>query len=98
MKNTGCQSSICFSLQKDITKMLFDTCSPRCNDRDGQIVGKAGKQFDGNQCLVDALYSDASNVNEEGVQSTWTQVREKYSATVDSEIKELNQKIASLKS
>ena len=56
------------------------------------------KQFDGNQCLVDALYSDASNVNEEGVQSTWTQVREKYSATVDSEIKELNQKIASLKS
>lgn len=56
------------------------------------------KQFDGNQCLVDALYSDASNVDEEGVQSTWTQVREKYSATVDSEIKELNQKIASLKS
>ena len=50
------------------------------------------KQFDGNQCLVDALNRDASNVNEEGVQSTWTQVREKYSATVDSEIKELNQK------
>lgn len=36
------------------------------------------KQFDGNQCLVDALYSDASNVNEEGVQSTWTQVREVF--------------------
>ena len=44
------------------------------------------------------VYLPLSNVDEEGVQSTWTQVREKYSATVDSEIKELNQKIASLKS
>ena len=47
MKNTGCQGSICFSLQKDVTKMFFGTCPSRCNDGDGQSVGKAGKRFIG---------------------------------------------------
>lgn len=49
--------------------------------------------FDGNICLVDALYNYSSQFNEEGTQMTWTQVREKYSATVDSEIKSLNESI-----
>lgn len=49
--------------------------------------------FDGNQCLVDALYSESSTVDDEGNQPTWTQVREKYTSTVESELKELNEKI-----
>lgn len=53
-------------------------------------------QFDGNICLTDALYNYSSSEDEEGVQQTWTQVREKYSATVDSELKELNTKLASM--
>ncbi len=49
--------------------------------------------FDGNSCLTDVLYNHASEEDEEGGQSTWAQVREKYSATIDSEIKEVNQKV-----
>lgn len=51
------------------------------------------KQFDGNQCLVDALYGEASTIDDEGNQTTWTQVREKYTSTVDSELKNLNESI-----
>ncbi len=51
------------------------------------------KLFDGNQCLVDALYGESSTINEEGNQPTWAQVREKYTTTVESELKELNDKI-----
>ncbi|MBR1750462.1 MAG: extracellular solute-binding protein [Ruminococcus sp.] len=50
-------------------------------------------QFDGNQCLVDALYGSSSSQDEDGVQMTWTQVRETYSATVDSEVNNLNKQI-----
>ena len=51
--------TITFIQQKLSMLMLFDYAygiSSALGDR---------KQFDGNQCLVDALYSDASNVNEE---------------------------------
>ena len=47
-------------------------------------------QFDGNQCLVDALYGSSSSEDDDGVQMTWTQVRETYSSTVDSEVSKLN--------
>ncbi len=50
--------------------------------------------FDGNIKLVDALYSYSSSLDGEGNQMTWTQVREKYSATVESELKTLNEQIA----
>lgn len=50
-------------------------------------------QFDGNQCLTDALYGSASTQDEEGVQMTWTQVRETYSGTVDTEVANLNKAI-----
>ena len=49
--------------------------------------------FDGNQCLVDYLYAGASTQDEDGNQPTWSQVREKYSKTVDSEIETLNKNI-----
>lgn len=49
--------------------------------------------FDGNQCLVDALYGESSTMDEEGNQPTWTQVREKYTSTVESEVNTLNEKI-----
>lgn len=48
--------------------------------------------FDGNICLTDALYNYSSQIVEDS-QMTWAQVREKYSATVDSEIKTLNESI-----
>lgn len=51
------------------------------------------KQFDGNQCLVDYLYAAASTQDEEGNQPTWGSVREEYSATVDSELKDLNSRL-----
>ena len=50
-------------------------------------------QFDGNQCLVDYLYNGPSTQDEEGNQPTWSQVREQYSTTVESELKALNQEI-----
>ncbi|MBR1663551.1 MAG: extracellular solute-binding protein [Ruminococcus sp.] len=50
-------------------------------------------QFDGNQCLVDALYGSSSSQDEDGIQMTWTQVRETYSATVDSEVANLNKAV-----
>lgn len=53
-------------------------------------------QFDGNQCLVDALYGQSSTLDDDGTQMTWTQVREKYIATVESEINELNKKVQEL--
>ena len=53
--------------------------------------------FDGNSCLTDVLYNHASEEDEEGGQSTWAQVREKYSATIDSEIKEVNEKVKAVK-
>ncbi|MBO6140719.1 MAG: ABC transporter substrate-binding protein [Ruminococcus sp.] len=51
------------------------------------------KQFDGNQCLVDALYGSSSSEDEDGNQMTWTQVRETYSSTVDSEVNTLNKAV-----
>ena len=54
------------------------------------------KTFDGNQCLVDALYGASTALDEDGNQQTWTQVREKYTGTVDTELKELNKKLKSL--
>lgn len=53
--------------------------------------------FDGNSCLTDVLYNHASEEDEEGGQSTWAQVREKYSATIDSEIKEVNERVKAVK-
>lgn len=50
--------------------------------------------FDGSQCLVDALYSQASTVSDDGVQNTWTQVREMYGKVVDMELKEINATIS----
>lgn len=49
--------------------------------------------FDGNSCLVDALYTYSSSDNEEGVQPTWSSIREQYSATVDTEVNNLNASI-----
>ena len=51
------------------------------------------KQFDGNQCLVDYLYAAASTQDEDGNQPTWASVREEYSATIDSELKDLNSRL-----
>lgn len=51
--------------------------------------------FDGNQCLIDALYGDVTVTDEEGVQKTWTQVREQYASLINSEIKALNENLAS---
>ena len=46
--------------------------------------------FDGNQCLIDALYGDVTVIDEEGIQKSWTQVRETYATIIDSEIATLN--------
>ncbi len=53
--------------------------------------------FDGNQCLIDALYGDVTVVNEEGVQQTWTQVREQYNSIINNEITKLNEELAKYK-
>ena len=74
-------------VQSDDYKMIFDYAfgvSTALGDESG---------FDGNIKLVDALYSYSSQINDEGTQMTWTQVREKYSATVESELKTLNESI-----
>lgn len=55
------------------------------------------KQFDGNQCLVDYLYAAASTQDEDGNQPTWASVREEYSATVDSELNDLNSRLEAYK-
>ncbi len=55
------------------------------------------KQFDGNQCLVDYLYKGATVPDENGNQKTWASIREEYGPTVDSNIKELNQKVKDYK-
>lgn len=51
--------------------------------------------FDGNQCLIDALYGDVTAVDEEGVQKSWTQVRDTYANIVESEIDALNNALES---
>lgn len=53
--------------------------------------------FDGNQKLADYLYGAVTTTDEDGNQPTWAQVREQYSATVDSEIKDINERLAALK-
>ncbi|MBR1739668.1 MAG: extracellular solute-binding protein [Ruminococcus sp.] len=53
--------------------------------------------FDGNNSLTDTLYISSSQDDAEGVQKTWTQVREEYSPTVDYEVNELNKKIDSMR-
>ena len=80
-----------YSVFQDITSddyfMIFDYAygvSFKLGDR---------MQFDGNQCLTDALYNSSSSEDEDGLQMTWTQVRETYSSTVDSEITTLNKDI-----
>ncbi|MBR6337679.1 MAG: ABC transporter substrate-binding protein [Ruminococcus sp.] len=80
-----------YSVFQDITSddyfMIFDYAygvSFKLGDR---------MQFDGNQCLTDALYNSSSSEDEDGLQMTWTQVRETYSSTVDSEIATLNKDI-----
>ena len=52
--------------------------------------------FDGNNSLTDTLYISSSKLDEDGLQPSWTQVREKYSAVVESEIATINKKIAEL--
>ncbi|MFT3952280.1 MAG: ABC transporter substrate-binding protein [Oscillospiraceae bacterium] len=48
------------------------------------------KQFDGNQCLIDALYGDVTVIQDDGSQDTWTKVRDTYSSVVDSSVSQLN--------
>ncbi|MGN0624193.1 MAG: ABC transporter substrate-binding protein, partial [Oscillospiraceae bacterium] len=72
----------------DDYKMIFDYAfgiSSTLGDR---------KQFDGNQCLVDYLYAAASTQDENGSQPTWGSIREEYAATVESEVKDLNSRLA----
>lgn len=52
--------------------------------------------FDGEQCLVDALYNQASTISKDGVQYTWAQVREMYSEIVDMELNDINEKITEI--
>lgn len=47
--------------------------------------------FDGNQCLIDALYGDVTVIDEEGVQKSWTQVRDQYNTIINSEVDGLNE-------
>lgn len=54
-------------------------------------------QFDGNQCLIDALYSDVTVLDEEGVQKSWTQVRDTYATIINSEVDALNQALENYK-
>ena len=54
------------------------------------------KSFDGNQKLADYLYGAVTTTDDDGNQPTWAQVREEYSATVDSEIKDINERLAAL--
>ncbi|MFT3950636.1 MAG: extracellular solute-binding protein [Oscillospiraceae bacterium] len=52
------------------------------------------KGFDGNTSLVDALYTFASSLDEDGNQPTWTQLREQYEQTVQYEVDTINKKVA----
>ncbi len=54
------------------------------------------KSFDGNQKLADYMYSAVASIDEDGNQPTWAQVREKYSATVETEVEEMNKQMAAL--
>lgn len=52
--------------------------------------------FDGNNSLTDTLYIQSSQEDAEGNLLTWAKVREQYSPVVESEIKEINKKIANM--
>ena len=52
------------------------------------------KSFDGNQKLADYIYGAVASTDEDGNQPTWAQIREQYSATVDSEIKDMNKRLS----
>lgn len=54
------------------------------------------KSFDGNQKLADYIYGAVASTDEDGNQPTWAQIREQYSATVDSEIKDMNKRLSEL--
>lgn len=54
------------------------------------------KSFDGNQKLADYIYGAVASTDEDGNQPTWAQIREQYSATVDSEIKDMNKRLSDL--
>ncbi len=43
------------------------------------------------EALIPYLYSSVRKFDDSGTQLTWTQVREKYTATIDSELKEFNE-------
>lgn len=54
------------------------------------------KSFDGNQKLADYIYGAVASTDEDGNQPTWAQIREQYSATVDSEINDMNKRLSEL--
>ncbi|MFT3950794.1 MAG: ABC transporter substrate-binding protein [Oscillospiraceae bacterium] len=55
------------------------------------------KQFEEhNECLVDALYGRVTVINDDGSQSTWSQVRDSYGGVVDSELTKLNDELAKI--
>lgn len=43
------------------------------------------------EAIIPYLYSSVRKFDDSGTQITWTQVREKYTATIDSELKEFNE-------
>ncbi len=51
------------------------------------------KSFDGNQKLADYIYGAVASTDEDGNQPTWAQIREEYSATVESEINDINDEL-----
>ena len=48
------------------------------------------------QKLADYIYGAVASTDEDGNQPTWAQIREQYSATVDSEIKDMNKRLSEL--
>ena len=47
------------------------------------------------EAVIPYLYSSVRKFDDSGTQMTWTQLREKYSPTIDSELKELNENLKS---
>ena len=94
MENNPYWTDEMYDVMMDVTSddyyMIYDYCYGLDN-----TTGDANA-FDGNICLTDVLYKMSSQEDDEGVQNTWAQIREKYSPTIDTTVKEVNDAVKAM--
>ena len=57
------------------------------------LMGDDNSGFMAGQSLTNWLYRSTSGIDEQGKTYTWTQTKEKFSATVDTEVEKINKQI-----